>query len=301
MALKFLTLSLAILLGAYLGPHLQPTISTLIATYLHPPPRIASQCPPHAYTTQIISLSPILIHISNFTSPNEATHLISHFSPLLEPSPIISSSHLDTKNSPRTSWSAPLPANDPVVSCILSRASHFIGTILSPGRDTIGAPQMVRYTPGQKFDLHTDWFAKPRVEDEDIKSGRRRMYNRVATIFVNLEANHTAGGETWFPRVKSVTPQNNSRGGDGQKASGDGGKDDEGKDGGNSDGREKAWREHEDGGVAFKATRGSALFWVNLLEDGSGDPRTVHAGLPVVGGVKYGMNIWPKVYFGPDA
>lgn len=114
------------------------------------------------------------------------------------------------------------------------------------------------------------------MEEEDIAIKRRRMYNRVATFFVVLQANHTGGGETWFPRVKAITSQERRE-------------------------EEGVWREHEEGGVAFKAVEGNALFWVNLREDGSGDERTVHAGLPVEGGVKHAMNIWPRVFFGPDA
>ena len=36
------------------------------------------------------------------------------------------------------------------------------------------------------------------------------------------------------------------------------------------------------------------MFWRNLDKEGKGDERTVHAGLPVVGGVKVGMNIWAR-------
>ena len=64
----------------------------------------------------------------------------------------------------------------------------------------------------------------------------------------------------------------------------------------------RSWRVHEDGGVAFRPVPGNALLWVNLLADGTGgDERVVHAGLPIADGVKYGMNIWPRTFFGPDA
>ena len=45
---------------------------------------------------------------------------------------------------------------------------------------------------------------------------------------------------------------------------------------------------------------GNALFWVNLGEDGRGDERVRHAGLPLgVGvGVKSAMNIWPRRFLG---
>jgi prolyl 4-hydroxylase len=39
---------------------------------------------------------------------------------------------------------------------------------------------------------------------------------------------------------------------------------------------------------------GSALFWRNLHSNGTGDIRTLHAGLPAQGGVKIGLNIWTR-------
>jgi prolyl 4-hydroxylase len=64
---------------------------------------------------------------------------------------------------------------------------------------------------------------------------------------------------------------------------------------------ERNWRVYEDGGVAFRPVPGNALVWVNLLPDGTGDGRVVHAGLPIADGVKFGLNIWPRTFFGPDA
>jgi len=57
------------------------------------------------------------------------------------------------------------------------------------------------------------------------------------------------------------------------------------------------WREHPDGGLAFRPVAGNALFWVNLHANGTGDARTRHAGLPVVAGRKTAMNIWPRQYY----
>jgi len=47
-------------------------------------------------------------------------------------------------------------------------------------------------------------------------------------------------------------------------------------------------------GVTFRPLPGNAIFWRNLNEDGSGDERTLHAGLPVTSGGKVGMNIWTR-------
>lgn len=221
--------------------------------------------------------------------------------PLLQPSPITGYGSDTQGTQHRTSWSAPLPVNNSLVDCILARSESFMGTLLLPGRDNMGQAQLVRYTEGQKFDLHHDWFSRPRLLDEDAKIGRRRLYNRIATIFLTLQADNIteATGETWFPYVKPITSGS-----------------DESKDEKKSEAAEKEtsvkgvkkgatspwWREHEDGGMAFKAIPGNALFWVNMFpNNGSGDGRTLHAGLPVKGGVKTAMNIWPRVFFGPDA
>ncbi|KAK4197106.1 hypothetical protein QBC40DRAFT_299699 [Triangularia verruculosa] len=294
--LHLIALSMTVALSAYLGPLLlshfipgsfiQHQLNQLDLSFLPTPIRSLFQtpsstnqkCPEHTYTTHLISLDPLLIYISNFVSQTESQAIVDLSNPLLEPSPIVSHGTDSAGSQARTSWSAPLAQDSHLVNCILARSSSFLGTLLSPGRDEMGPAQVVRYTDSQKFDLHTDWFARPRITDEDRETGRRRLYNRVATFFVVLQSNITEGsGETWFPKVRSITPHPITAEGD------------------------RVWREHEDGGLAFKPIPGNAIFWVNLLPNGTGDARTVHAGLPVKGGVKTGMNIWPRVFFGPDA
>lgn len=49
-----------------------------------------------------------------------------------------------------------------------------------------------------------------------------------------------------------------------------------------------------EGGVTFRPVEGNAVFWENLGDRGEGDERTMHAGLPLVGGEKVGMNIWTR-------
>lgn len=49
--------------------------------------------------------------------------------------------------------------------------------------------------------------------------------------------------------------------------------------------------------IAFRPVRGNALFWVNLDANGTGDSRTLHAGLPLQDGLKTAMNIWPRQYY----
>ncbi|EJT73545.1 hypothetical protein GGTG_07401 [Gaeumannomyces tritici R3-111a-1] len=245
-------------------------------------------CLPHAYTTELVSVDPLVIYIRNFTTSAEAASIMATGTPHLVSSPIVVRG-ADASGAPsRTSHSAPLDPTDPAVACVLARARSFMGGVLPPPQDDnneagSGGPQMVRYnSTGSRFDLHTDWFARPRVLPADAAAGRRRMYNRAATFFAVLECRNCsardAAGETWFPRVEPVAVSKRA-------------------------GEDGAWRRHQDGGVAFAPAAGNAVFWVNLFPaNGSGDARVVHAGLPVAeGSVKTAMNIWPRVFFGPDA
>ena len=45
-------------------------------------------------------------------------------------------------------------------------------------------------------------------------------------------------------------------------------------------------------GERIKPTRGSAVFWYNLLPSGDGDMRTRHAACPVLYGSKWVANKW---------
>lgn len=136
-----------------------------------------------------------------------------------------------------------------------------MGTTLSE-EDDIGTLQLVRYEANQKFDLHHDWYPEP----HKIADGR--VFNRISSFFSFLDDNCTEG-ETYFPFIEAQNI---------------------------ADGEEK-YREHEEGGVAFKPIRGNAIFWVNLFANGTGDDRTRHAGLPVADGTKVAMNIWPRKFY----
>ena len=63
--------------------------------------------------------------------------------------------------------------------------------------------------------------------------------------------------------------------------------------------KDEAWcgivdcdREWEEG-VTFRPVVGNAVFWRNM-EGGVGDERVLHAGMPVTGGGKVGLNIWTR-------
>jgi prolyl 4-hydroxylase len=229
--------------------------------------------PSHSYTTQIISLDPLVIYIHNFLPEADINSLLETASPKFKPSVITRAGR--TKTDPdRTSVTAFLPASDEAVSCVLNRARAFAGTLLEGKEDDeMGMPQLVRYTEGQKFNLHYDWYNLP--QRLTVKDGTHRFWNRVGSFFAILE-DGCEEGETWFPNVTAITGPSL------QLQSGE---------------TRALWRAHEKGGLAFRPVKGNALFWMNLDGEGKGDTRVKHAGLPVTSGRKTAMNIWPRRYF----
>ncbi|KAI1408195.1 hypothetical protein F5Y13DRAFT_205051 [Hypoxylon sp. FL1857] len=258
-----------------LSPHLAslpPSISKIFSNDIDystsPSPFI---CLPHTYTTEIISLEPLLIYIDSFLAPAEIAALLEASEAEFAPSQVYKRGrNQDTAD--RTSSSAGLPRDNPAVRCVLARAEGFLGTMLDPSRDDIGAPQLVRYTAGQRFNRHHDWYKNPQPVRRGMM-GRGKSWNRIASFFAILQDQCT-GGETWFPFVNTTAPSKPDK-----------------------EGRQ-LWRKHEEGGLAFRPIAGNALFWVNLFANGTGDERTNHAGLPLEDGLKTAMNIWPRKFYG---
>lgn len=295
-------------LQQWLLPALQPYIPSQLQSYLPATQGLSSVanvdvdltsedllkvCERHQYTSEIISLDPLVIYINNFTSTQEAEELINIgyclFNPrhaqflslILFSSPEFADSFISRSRggnqrvTGRTSQSAPLPMSDPLVDCILRRARTFMGSMLLPD-EPFSVPQIVRYFPSQKYDLHTDFWPQHQV----MTDGSNRLFNRVASFFVFLRDNCTEG-YTYFPLVE---PSHQSQHTDLEKVYG-----------------EKVMRGELDGeekGIKFKPIQGNAVFWVNIDEQGQGDRRLVHAGLPVGDGEKIGMNLWPRKFYG---
>lgn len=236
-------------------------------------------CEPSVYRTEIVSLDPLLIYIHSFLHEEEIDALLATAEPLFKPSQVTKfGKKLDTTD--RTSSSAGLPLHDPTVQCVLGRAREFMGTMMVEGKDEMGPPQLVRYTAAQRFNIHHDWYETPQWAYD----GSRRKFNRVASFFAILQDNCT-DGETYFPYIGGKPAQGDSAAATGSTGSRRWGKSD------------PIWREHEEGGLAFRPVRGNALFWVNLHANSTGDERTMHAGLRVGEGLKTAMNIWPRQFY----
>jgi prolyl 4-hydroxylase len=149
---------------------------------------------------------------------------------------------------------------DDIVRCIETRALAFQGFDIP--RTHLEPLQLVQYAQGETYHHHTDWFEAPERTTAEYGG------NRCTSFFVYVATANITGGGTNFPVLD--TP------------------------------RDERWcqfvdcDEPWDHGVTFKPVPGNAVFWQNLLPDGTGAPATLHAGLPVTSGAKLGMNIWTR-------
>ncbi|KAJ9606922.1 hypothetical protein H2200_008933 [Cladophialophora chaetospira] len=160
----------------------------------------------------------------------------------------------------RTSSTAFLPDEDPVVQCIKQRAADFQGYADVEQVDEI---QVTHYEGGQQFRNHYDW-----------KSfGERGTTDRETTFFAYLDANCTNCG-TRFPYLSYDWTA-----------------------------ADQSWCQWVDCGepaLTIKPVPGSALFWRNLYNNGTGDRRSLHEGLPLTGyDFKTGLNIWTMIDVSP--
>ncbi|KAJ5158341.1 2OG-Fe(II) oxygenase family Oxidoreductase [Penicillium coprophilum] len=224
-----------------------------------------TKCADQRYSTEILSVDPLIIHIDNFVNEQEIDYLMQVGEPLFRASQLFDDTQVRSVDTPyRSSSTAFMPYDDPVCHCVGQRALKFLGFIEHVEYETL---QLVRYYPGQEYNLHSDWLHRPKLSRSPRDEGRE--YNRLGSFFTYLGGNAT-GGETYFPFVNGASL--------------------------NADGRKYAIPASGQG-LVVKPTKGSALFWMNLhASNGTGDERTLHAGLPVHSGVKYGMNVWTKHY-----
>lgn len=188
--------------------------------------------------------------------------------PLFEDSPLYDNDLTRSVDRPyRSSSTAFLPYGDAITDRIGRRALRFMGHVEHEAYEPL---QMVRYYPGEKYETHTDWLYRPKKSNHAYDKGR--MFNRLGSFFTYLTDNCT-GGETYFPEIQAAPKH--------------------------ADGRKYARTRDENKGLVVKPVRGSALFWMNMHpQNGTGDERVVHAGLPVKTGLKYGLNVWTKHYKG---
>jgi prolyl 4-hydroxylase len=245
--------------------HLLPITLLPLLTSAITPFQNNTTCPPHLYTTHILSTDPLVIYIPNFITPAESTHLQSISAGKFTSSEIADSTGQQHLASTRTSQSTSLES-DEIVACIEQRALAFQG--FDTLRESLEPLQLVQYGQSQEYHTHTDWFTSP-AQTTDEYGG-----NRLSSFFVYVSASDDiVGGGTRFPLLDAPV--------------------------------DERWCEFVDcdaeleDGVVFRPVQGNAVFWRNLKWDRAkkeyvGDGRTVHAGLPVQRGRKLGMNVWTR-------
>ncbi|KAJ5722265.1 2OG-Fe(II) oxygenase family Oxidoreductase, partial [Penicillium malachiteum] len=222
-------------------------------------------CEEKKYSTEILSIDPLIIYINEFIFDKEIDYLMKLGQPLFQDSQLFDNDQVRTVDKPyRSSSSAFLPYEDPVCQCIGQRALDFLGFVEHKAHERL---QLVRYYPGQEYNLHSDWLYNPKVSRSPGDKGQE--YNRLGSFFTYIGGNST-GGETYFPFVNGATltadPTKYAISSNGQ-------------------------------GLLVKPVKGNALFWMNLHPtNGTGNDKTFHSGLPVHSGIKYGMNLWTKHY-----
>ncbi|EXF85377.1 2OG-Fe(II)oxygenase superfamily protein [Colletotrichum fioriniae PJ7] len=235
--------------------------ATLVAPVLSqdqkPIPEYVCTHPP--YKVHMISKSPLVVYIVDFITPAERLHLLEMASGTFTHSGVIDASGGKTTHNVRTSQSTSLWRDD-VVRCIEERAIAFQGYGMP--KSHVEPLQLVKYGKGQQYHFHTDWFTDPAHTRVHLGG------NRLSSFFGYVSAINVTGGGTNFPLLDAPSDERWCSFVD----------------------CDEPWER----GVTFRPLEGNFVYWENLHADGSGDQRNLHAGLPVTGGQKVGMNIWTR-------
>ncbi|KAF7521645.1 hypothetical protein G7054_g12386 [Neopestalotiopsis clavispora] len=225
------------------------------------PLALSKNCHHPAYRSHILSKSPLVIYLTDFLTAEERQHLTEITKDTFSHSAVADGTGAEGHRETRTSQSTNVERDD-VVRCIEERALLFQG--FDVARSQLEPVQLVKYAQGERYHYHTDWFTNAAAHASSALGG-----NRQSSFFAYVAAaDNITGGGTNFPMLDA--PYN------------------------------QKWcdfvdcDEPYDHGVTFRPVVGNAVFWQNLYEDGRGDQRTLHAGLPVTSGWKIGMNIWTR-------
>ncbi|KAI0907220.1 2OG-Fe(II) oxygenase superfamily protein [Ustulina deusta] len=230
---------------------------TAASAHSHHDQTTSCQHPP--YHSHLVSTSPLVIYLEGFLTPEEQTHLKIITQDTFSRSGVSDQDGVLGQRQTRTSQSTNV-ARDDIVRCIEERALLFQG--FDTPRTHLEPLQLVKYGEGERYHFHTDWFTNA-AHASSVVGG-----NRQSSFFAYVSAENVTGGGTNFPMVTSP--------------------------------HDTRWcafidcDEPWENGVTFRPVVGNAVFWSNLLDDGTGDQRTLHAGLPVTSGSKIGMNIWTR-------
>jgi|GEM_PF-133236 len=128
--------------------------------------------------------------VRDFLSANECTRLMELVDAGVKPSTLLSD-HGNARL--RTSYTCKLAATEPLVGEVERRIADLLGLPLGHSETVQGQ----RYSPGQQFRMHNDYFAGGQVYSEAVaREGGQRTWT--AMIFLNRP---DSGGCTSFPRA----------------------------------------------------------------------------------------------------
>eukprot|EP00270_Netrium_digitus_P005718 TRINITY_DN1766_c0_g1_i1.p1 TRINITY_DN1766_c0_g1~~TRINITY_DN1766_c0_g1_i1.p1 ORF type:complete len:330 (+),score=72.97 TRINITY_DN1766_c0_g1_i1:57-1046(+) len=201
-----------------------------------------------------LSWKPRAFLYHGFLSDEEADHIVQLATPKLQRSTVVGDQDGGSAvSNVRTSFGMFISKDeDEIIKRIEKRISHW--TFLPHANQE--ALQVLRYTRGQKYEPHHDFFPGP---GEGHRGG-----HRYATVLMYLN-DVKKGGETVFQAVDDPTPKDDS------------------------------WSDCAKGKLAVKARKGDALLFYSMHPDGTPDEYSLHYACPVVEGVKWSAPKWIHV------
>ena len=226
---------------------------------------------------ETVSVSPKVFVIRNFLSSCEADNLISLARGRMKDSVLVDGSGGSMKNSKvRTSKNTWISRNENFITdTIYRRAADLLQISDEKVRDFGNAEpmQVVNYQVGGKFDYHYDWFInhKGGQGNNNNENGESRFLTLL--LYLSDKIDEDAGGDTGFYHGK-ITQEHDANNlvRDGVVTAM------------SSNGIEP--------GMKLHPGKGGAVLFYNLLEDGNGDVKSQHSGMPVMKGEKWLANLW---------
>ncbi|KAJ6202799.1 hypothetical protein J3E72DRAFT_278899 [Bipolaris maydis] len=206
---------------------------------------------------RVLSFDPLLIHLEGFITDSERTHLLRLGEHRYNSSKINLPNGTKIISQRRTSDTARLPTDDPIVQRIVTRASTLQGYTPEVNIETL---QLTKYNPGQYYMAHWDHYQDVPVPENESQ--------RMTTIFAILDADCDECG-TQFPNLSVDWSKEDSRWCEFVDC-------------------------NNTGGITVRPIPGNALFWKNIDASSNGVRETLHAGLPPLNGTKIGLNIWTR-------
>ncbi|XP_078178950.1 2-oxoglutarate (2OG) and Fe(II)-dependent oxygenase superfamily protein [Carex rostrata] len=207
-----------------------------------------------------ISVKPRAFVYEGFLTDEECDHLISLAKTELTRSSVADNlSGKSVLSEVRTSSGMFIDkAKDEIVSGIEDKIAAWTFIPKENGEDI----QVLHYEYGQKYEPHYDYFTDT---VNTLRGG-----HRIATVLMYL-SDVEKGGETVFPLAEELKHHRGAHA------------------------KDDTLSECAQRGIAVKPRKGDALLFFNLLPDATTDPKSLHAGCPVIEGEKWSATKWIRV------